>query len=71
MKFNSRCVPSGPWDIRKQAYGAPLIKHAHRQRHWTFHTAYWVTRAMLHTILEEKERAVIKVNEDTEPVALC
>ena len=42
----------------------------HSTNHWSRDTACWVARAMLHAVLEETERAFVKVEQYTYTVAL-
>ena len=62
-------TPGRPRRVGEQPQCSPLVGHVRRQHHWARHAARWVAGAVLHTIPEEAEGAVVEVEEDAHAVA--
>ena len=59
--LSSLRMPGRPRRVGEQPQCSPLVGHVRRQRHWARHAARWVAGAVLHTIPEEAEGAVVEV----------
>ena len=68
--LSSLRMPGRPRRVGEQPQCSPLVGHVRRQRHWARHAARWVAGAVLHTIPEEAERAIVEVEEDAHAVAI-
>ena len=68
--LSSLRMPGRPRRVGEQPQCSPLVGHVRRQRHWARHAARWVAGAVLHTIPEEAEGAVVEVEEDAHAVAV-
>ena len=64
VALQSRRVPGWPRGGGEQAHSSALVGLLYCPRHRPRHAACWVAGPVLHTILEEAERAVVEVEEE-------